>query len=59
VTLYARDDALVDFSPGLPQVLLGQDFLEKFVLSIRYPERKFSIRRPTTASKKKVKKGKR
>jgi len=49
----------VGFSPGNSPVLLGQaGFLEHFNLSVRYPERKFSIRRPDIRPKKKVKKRK-
>jgi len=44
--VYIADDLNVDFLPKLRTVLLGvRGFLDRFVLSVDYPNRTFSFRR--------------
>jgi len=46
-TVYTIEETLVDFMPNLHCALLGVGtFLNKFVLTIDYPEEVFSIRKP-------------
>ncbi len=46
-TVYIIPDTPVDFMPNLPIVLLGvQNFLSRFVLTIDYPQKNFSIHLP-------------
>ena len=45
--LYIINEGLFDFAKGLPVPLLGRKtFLDNFNLYIKYPARKFSIRKP-------------
>lgn len=58
--LFTIQDTLMDFAEGLPVILLGRKcFLDLFNVSIRYPERRFSIRKPAPPGQKKVKKRRR
>jgi predicted aspartyl protease len=45
--LYAIQDTPVDFMQNLPLVLLGtKNFLSRFILTIDYPRKSFSIKHP-------------
>ena len=45
--LYTVDDTPIDFMPNLHVVLLGvNSFLSRFVLTIDYPQKRFSIQYP-------------
>ncbi|MGR3318657.1 MAG: hypothetical protein ACUZ8O_09270 [Candidatus Anammoxibacter sp.] len=45
--LYAANDTPVDFLPNLNVVLLGaKNFLSRFVLTVDYPAKTFSIKHP-------------
>jgi len=44
--VYVTEDVEIDFLPNLRTVLLGvRGFLNRFVLSVDYPKRTFSLRR--------------
>ncbi len=44
---YTMSETLIDFMPNLHCVLLGtESFLNQFVLSVDYPAKMFSIRKP-------------
>jgi hypothetical protein len=46
--VYTIQDTPIDFMPNLPVVLLGvENFLNNFVLTIDYPSKQFSIKKPT------------
>jgi hypothetical protein len=46
-TVYTLPNTPIDFMPNLQCVLLGtKSFLKKFVLTINYPKRLFSLRMP-------------
>lgn len=45
--VYAVDDTTLDFLPNLHCILLGtKNFLNNFILTVNYPRRVFSLRRP-------------
>ncbi len=55
--LYTVLDTTIDFTKRCPAFILGtKKFLSKFVLTIDYPRRIFSLRLPTTTKGKKKKK---
>lgn len=46
-TIYVINDSLIDYMPNLRTILLGsKNFLSRFVLSVDYPNKTFSICKP-------------
>ncbi|MBN1975565.1 MAG: retroviral-like aspartic protease family protein [Sedimentisphaerales bacterium] len=54
--LFTINEQLIDYTEGLDAFLLGQqNFLDKFILSINYPQKKLSVRYPHSPIEKKIK----